>query len=171
MHTCALNFNKRKKRLQMINIVLYAPEIAQNTGAIGRSCVVAGANLHLIKPYGFKIDEKALKRAGMDYWKKLNLFEYTTLEEFLEKHGDKKIYFCSKFGKTLYTQVEYEEDAFIMFGRESNGLPQMIHENYSEYLIRVPMKPVEEARSLNLSNTVSIVLYEALRQNNFQGLI
>lgn len=133
--------------------------------------MVAGANLHLIKPYGFKIDEKALKRAGMDYWKKINLFEYTTLEEFLEIHGNKKIYFCSKFGKTLYTEVQYEEDVFIMFGRESDGLPQMIHDRYGEDLIRVPMKPVEEARSLNLSNTVSIVLYEALRQNQFRGLI
>ena len=155
----------------MINIVLYAPEIAQNTGAIGRSCVVTNANLHLIKPYGFKIDDKALKRAGMDYWRKLNLFEYTTMEEFLEKHRDKRIYFCSKFGKTLYTDVKYEDDDFIMFGRESDGLPEMIHENYAQHMIRIPMKPVEEARSLNLSNTVSIVLYEALRQVGFKDLV
>lgn len=155
----------------MINIVLYAPENPDNAGNIGRTCVVTNTNLHLIKPYGFNIKDKSLRRKGMDYWDKVNIFEYTTMEEFLQKHSDKKIYFASKFATKLYTEVKYEDDVFIMFGRESDGLPQLIHNNYEEDLIRIPMQPIEDARCLNLANSVNIILYEALRQTNFSGLV
>lgn len=155
----------------MVNIVLYAPENPDNTGNIGRTCVVTNTNLHLIKPYGFNIKDKRVRKKGMDYWDKVNLFEYTTIEEFLQLHFDKKIYFASKFAKKLYTNVEYPDDVYIMFGRESDGLPAFIHERYEQDLIRIPMQPIKDARCLNLANSANIILYEALRQGNFRGLV
>lgn len=155
----------------MINIVLYAPEIPHNTGSIGRSCVVTNSRLHLIKPYGFILNDKNIKRAGMDYWDKLDVVEYNSLEEFMDMHQNCKIFFSTKKTDNIYTDAKFEDNCYIMFGRESNGLPQWIHDNYPSTCIRIPMRDIEYARSLNLSNSVSIMLYEALRQIGFGNLI
>ncbi len=155
----------------MINIVLYRPQIPQNTGSISRTCAVSGSKLHLIRDFSFSISDKEVKRSGLDYWNLLDLEVHDDLDAFLNKYGDKKIYLCSKFGNKLYSNVKYDDDAFIIFGRETSGLPDDLCKKYKDSIIRVPMKEVEGARSLNLSNTVSLVLYEALRQNNFFDLI
>ncbi len=152
----------------MINIVLHQPEIPANTGNIGRSCVASGARLHLIRPLGFQLDEKHLKRAGMDYWDKLDLTIYDSYEEFLEKNPGAKIYYASTKAQHIYTHVAFEPDCFIMFGKESAGIPEEILVQHPEECIRIPM--IGEMRSLNLSNSVAIVLYEALRQNDFEGM-
>ena len=152
----------------MMNIVLFEPEIPQNTGNIGRTCVATGTRLHLIGPMGFQITEKAVKRAGMDYWKYLDVTEYDGYEDFLEKNPGAKIYMATTKAKQRYTDVSYEEDCYIMFGKESAGIPEEILLNYQETAIRIPMNL--EIRSLNLSNSVAIVLYEALRQNEFCGM-
>lgn len=152
----------------MVNIVLLEPEIPQNTGNIGRSCVATGSRLHLIEPLGFKIDEKALKRAGMDYWKNLDLHIYKNFEEFKEKNPGARIYMATTKGRNLYTQVQYDEDCYIMFGKESAGIPEEILVEHQEDAIRIPMK--SDIRSLNLSNSVAIVMYEALRQHEFKDM-
>lgn len=154
----------------MLNIVLYAPEIPQNTGNIGRTCVITNTRLHLIKPYGFSLNEKALKRAGLDYWHLLDVYEYSTLDDFMDKHSNDTIFFSTTKAHKFYTEVQYCDNAYIMFGRESAGLPAHIHENYKDRRIKIPMAPIEEARSLNLANSVNIVLYEALRQQGFKNL-
>ena len=152
----------------MINIVLHQPEIPANTGNIGRSCVASGARLHLIRPLGFQLDEKHLRRAGMDYWDKLDLSIYDSYEDFLLKNPGAKLYYATTKAQHIYTEVSYEPDCFIMFGKESAGIPEEILVQHPSECIRIPM--IGEMRSLNLSNSVAIVLYEALRQNAFSGM-
>lgn len=149
----------------MINIVLHEPEMPANTGNIGRTCVALGARLHLIEPLGFRLDEKSLKRAGLDYWDKLDVTTYINFEDFLEKNPKAKIYMATTKSKQTYVDVTYEKDCYIMFGKESAGIPEEILLDYKETAIRIPMYP--EIRSLNLSNSVAIVAYEAMRQSGF----
>lgn len=151
-----------------LNIVLYEPEIPANTGNIGRTCVATGTSLHLIEPLGFQLTEKALKRAGMDYWDQLDVKRYADYEDFLEKNPGAKIYYATTKAKHMYTEVNFEEDAYIMFGKESAGIPEEILVKYPEQCIRIPM--IGDIRSLNLSNSAAIVLYEALRQNQFSDM-
>jgi tRNA (cytidine/uridine-2'-O-)-methyltransferase len=172
----------------MINIVLHEPEIPQNTGNIGRTCVITGSRLHLIRPLGFRINEKTVKRAGLDYWPKLDVTEHDNYESFLnyvnqERLGEDsklsedasiksghetRIFYATTKGKHRYTDVEFHDGDYIMFGRESAGIPEEILAVHPEDCIRIPMLP--EERSLNLANSVAIVLYEALRQLDFPGL-
>lgn len=152
----------------MLNIVLLEPEMPANTGNIGRTCVAAGARLHLIEPMGFFINDKMLKRAGLDYWHKLDVTTYISYEDFLENNQGVKIYMATTKSKQRYTDVSYEEDAYIMFGKESAGIPEELLLGNKENCVRIPMMP--EERSLNLSNSVAIVLYEALRQQGFPCL-
>ena len=152
----------------MINIVLHEPEMPANTGNIGRTCVALGARLHLIEPLGFRLDEKSLKRAGLDYWSKLDVTTYINFADFLEKNPDARIYMATTKSKQTYVDVSYEEDCYIMFGKESAGIPEEILLDYKETAIRIPM--CSEIRSLNLSNSVAIVAYEAMRQNGFLQL-
>ena len=151
-----------------LNIVLYEPEIPSNTGNIGRTCVATGTRLHLIEPLGFRLNEKAIRRAGMDYWSDLDVTTYVNYEEFLEKHPGAKIYRATTKSRQTYTEVSYEPDCYIMFGKESAGIPEEILVNHPDTCVRIPM--IGETRSLNLSNSVAIVLYEALRQNNFDHM-
>lgn len=151
-----------------MNIVLLEPEIPANTGNIGRTCVATGTTLHLIEPLGFQLTEKNIKRAGMDYWKDLDVRRYINFEEFLELNKYPKVYMATTKAHKDYTQAVYEEDAYIMFGKESGGIPEEILVENEETCIRIPMLP--GIRSLNLSNSVAIVLYEALRQQGFKSL-
>ena len=148
-----------------LNIVLLEPEIPANTGNIGRTCVATDTKLHLIEPLGFSLSEKALKRAGMDYWKDLDVTTYLDYEDFVEKNPNAKIYYATTKALKTYTDVQYEEDCYIMFGKESAGIPEEILVKYEDYCMRIPME--YNIRSLNLSNSVAIVLYEALRQHQF----
>lgn len=152
----------------MLNIVLHEPEIPANTGNIGRTCCATGTRLHLIGPLGFSLSEKALKRAGMDYWDKLDVTVYDDYNDFVERNPGAKIYYATTKAPNVYSDVSYEEDCYIMFGKESAGIPEEILVNNQNNCVRIPMNP--EIRSLNLSNSVAIVLYEALRQNNFTGM-
>lgn len=152
-----------------INIVLFQPEIPQNTGNIGRTCVLTDCKLHLIKPLGFKLDEKAVKRAGLDYWDKLELEVHESYEDLREKYNEATFYFCTTKGEKFYSDVEFKEGDFLVFGRESSGFPDYIREENSERCIRVPMINTT-TRSLNLSNTVAIITYEALRQIGFPNM-
>ena len=151
-----------------LNIVLFEPEIPANTGNIGRTCVATGTRLHLIEPLGFRLNEKSIKRAGMDYWEHLDVTRYINFEEFLEKNPGAKIYMATTKGQHVYTEVNYEPDCYIMFGKESAGIPEEILVKHPDNCIRIPM--LSEIRSLNLSNSVAVVLYEALRQNNFESM-
>ena len=151
---------------QKINVVLYSPEIPQNTGNISRTCSVTGAALHIIRPIGFEISDRTLKRAGLDYWDKLEVYYYDSFDEFLKAHGDKKIYYFSAHGKSWYTQADYSDEVYLVFGKESVGLPKDLTERESDRTLRVPMLP--DRRCLNLSNTVAIVVYEALRVGGFK---
>ena len=151
-----------------LNIVLFEPEIPANTGNIGRTCVATGTRLHLIEPLGFRLNEKSIKRAGMDYWEHLDVTRYINFEEFLEKNSDAKIYMATTKGQHVYTEVNYEPDCYIMFGKESAGIPEEILVKHPDNCIRIPM--LSEIRSLNLSNSVAVVLYEALRQNQFASM-
>ena len=148
-----------------LNIVLFEPEIPANTGNIGRTCVATGTKLHLIEPLGFRLDEKKIRRAGMDYWKDLDVTTYINFQEFLDKNPGAKIYMATTKGKNVYTEVSYEPDCYIMFGKESAGIPEEILAHNRDRCVRIPM--IGETRSLNLSNSVAVVLYEALRQNHF----
>lgn len=152
----------------MLNIVLLEPEMPANTGNIGRTCVATGVRLHLIEPLGFRLNDKMLKRAGLDYWDKLDVTVYDDYNDFLNRNPDAKIYMATTKSKQKYTDVSYEEDAYIMFGKESAGIPEEILLDNRETCIRIPM--VKDERSLNLSNSVAIVLYEALRQLDFPNL-
>ncbi len=156
-----------------MNIVLHQPEIPQNTGNIGRTCVAAGAVLHLIEPLGFQLGEKELRRAGMDYWKKLDVRRYVNFEEFAEKNltanPKVRLWLATTKARKVYTEADFGPDDYIMFGKESAGIPEEILVEHEEGCIRIPM--LDEIRSLNLSNSVAIVLYEALRQNNFAGML
>ncbi len=151
-----------------LNIVLYEPEIPANTGNIGRTCVATGTSLHLIEPLGFSLSEKALKRAGMDYWKDLDVHTYVNWEDFCEKNPGVKIYYATTKARHVYSEVDYESDCYIMFGKESAGIPEEILKENPDTCVRIPM--IGETRSLNLSNSVAIVLYEALRQNDFDHM-
>lgn len=152
----------------MLNIVLYEPEIPANTGNIGRTCVATGTRLHLIEPLGFRLDEKSLKRAGMDYWKDLDVTTYIDFNDFMEKNPGAKIYMATTKAPNVYTDVKYEPDCYIMFGKESAGIPEEVLVEHKEDSIRIPM--LGDIRSLNLGNSVAIVLYEALRQNGFREM-
>lgn len=151
-----------------MNIVLLEPEIPANTGNIGRTCVATGTALHLIKPLGFDISDKAVRRAGMDYWHQLDLHVYESYGEFLEKNNNPKVYMATTKGLNVYSDVKYDKDAFIMFGKESAGIPEEILMDNKETCVRIPM--IGEIRSLNLANSVAVVLYEALRQQGFDGM-
>lgn len=151
-----------------MNIVLFEPEMPMNTGNIGRTCVATNTRLHLIEPLGFKLNEKAVKRAGLDYWDKLDVTVYSDFQDFLDCNPGAKIYMATTKAPKTYTEVEYEPDCYIMFGKESAGIPEEILLENQERAIRIPM--LGETRSLNLSNSVAIVLYEALRQNDFPGM-
>lgn len=153
-----------------MNIVLLEPEIPANTGNIGRTCVATATALHLIEPLGFSLDEKSLRRAGLDYWKNLEVYVYKNFQEFLDKNPDaeSKLYLATTKAHHVYTEVLYEEDAYLMFGKESAGIPEEILVEHEENCIRIPMN--HDIRSLNLSNSVAIVLYEALRQHSFRQL-
>ena len=152
----------------MLNIVLFEPEIPANTGNIGRTCVATGTRLHLIEPLGFRINEKSLKRAGMDYWKDLDVTTYIDYADFLEKNPGAKIYYATTKAPHTYVEAEFKDNDYILFGREDAGLPEELLYEHEERCIRIPM--IEEARSLNLSNSVAIVVYEALRQQGFDNL-
>lgn len=151
-----------------MNIILHQPEIPGNTGNIGRTCVATGTSLHLIEPLGFRLDEKSLRRAGMDYWPLLDVHRYTNFQEFQSRHPDAKIWMATTKARRAYSEVTYSADDFIMFGKESAGIPEEILVEHEEACIRIPM--LSAIRSLNLSNSVAIILYEALRQTGFQGL-
>ena len=157
-----------------LHIVLVEPEIPQNTGNIARTCAITGAKLHLVYPLGFKIDDKQLKRAGLDYWDKLEIEEHTSLDAFLEKYKPEEhnMFMATTKAKHCYTDVDYskfkDEDVFVLFGKETKGLPEDLLQKYIDKTIRIPMRPV--LRSLNLSNSVCVIAYEILRQINFEGL-
>lgn len=150
------------------NIVLLEPEIPANTGNIGRTCVATGTRLHLIEPLGFRLSEKDLKRAGMDYWPQLDVTTYVNYEDFLKKNPGARPYMATTKGPRVYTEAQFEPDCYIMFGKESAGIPEELLLENQERAIRIPM--LGDTRSLNLSNSVAIVLYEALRQNDFPGM-
>lgn len=154
----------------MVNIVLLEPEMPANTGNIGRTCVAAGARLHLIEPMGFKINEKSVKRAGLDYWQHLDVTVYDCFSDFLAKNPDARdrLYMATTKAKHVYSEVAYPEDCYLMFGKESAGIPEEILVDYEDTCIRIPM--LESIRSLNLSNSAAIVLYEVLRQQGFRQM-
>ena len=151
-----------------MNIVLLEPEIPANTGNIGRTCVVTGTKLHLIEPLGFQINEKTLKRAGLDYWDKLDISIYKNYEEFMASCGGSKVWYLTTKAEKSYAEAKFGADDFLMFGKETAGIPEEILVENRERCIRIPM--MKDERSLNLSNAAAIVLYEALRQNDFAGL-
>ena len=156
-----------------LNIVMVEPEIPQNTGNIARTCAITGTKLHLVHPLGFKLDEKSLKRAGLDYWDKLDIEEHNSLKEFLEKYKpeENNIFFATTKGKTKYTDIDYSnmDEVFVLYGKETKGLPEWLLEKYlNTKTIRIPMLPT--LRSLNLSNSVAIITYEILRQKRFEDL-
>lgn len=151
-----------------INIVLLEPQIPQNTGNIARTCAATGASLHLIRPMGFEVDDKKLKRAGLDYWHELDITYYDGLADFKEKNPDAVIYYFSTKAQNLYTDIEYPSSVYLMFGREDAGLPEELLYDNRNRCVRMPMR--ENLRSLNLSNTVAIAVYEVLRQHGFAEL-
>ena len=154
----------------MLNIVLVEPEIPHNTGAVARTCAATGARLHLIKPLGFDISDKAVKRCGLDYWPLVDLTVYENLEEYFGKNGDENLYLATTKAPRAYAEADLSgENVTLMFGKETAGLPQWLREKYREKCIRIPM--IDEARSLNLSNSVAILAYETLRQQGFPGLL
>ena len=154
----------------MFNIVLFEPQIPQNTGSIARTCAVTGSTLHLIRPYGFSISERQLKRAGLDYWSRLKLAEYSGFEEFLDEADPENLYPVSTKGSAAYSDFSFNDGDFFLFGSETSGLPERIHEAYPDSRIRIPMLDIKEARCLNLANSAAIILYEALRQCGYLNL-
>ena len=155
------------------NIVLVEPEIPQNTGNIARTCAITGSKLHLVHPLGFRLDEKSIKRAGLDYWDKLEIEEHDSLEDFLKKYKpeENNMFFATTKGKTKYTDIDYSnmEEVFVLYGKETKGLPEELLKKYLDTkTIRIPMLPT--LRSLNLANSVAIITYEILRQHNFETL-
>lgn len=153
-----------------INIVLHEPEIPHNTGAIARTCVLTNSRLHLIRPFGFDLDDKHLKRAGLDYWKYLDLTIYEDLDDFFEKNKDINFYLATTKTNNIYSDVKFKDGDFIFFGKETAGLPEDLIKKYSERAIRIPMIK-DLKRSLNLANSCTVILYEALRQLDFMNLI
>ena len=154
----------------LINIVLVEPEIPPNTGNISRTCAITGAKLHLVKPLGFSIDDKHVKRAGLDYWDHLDMEIHESLD-FLKKYGDRKLFLATTHGGVCYTDVHYDAGCFILFGKETAGLPKDLIAAHPDTAVRIPMGDHPDLRSLNLSNSAAIVLYEALRQHGFPGLV
>lgn len=154
--------------MKKINIVLHCPEIPQNTGNIARTCAATGSALHIIKPMGFEIDDKKLKRAGLDYWHQLDITYYENEAEFFEKNKGEAIYYFSTKAPRAYTEISYPERVFLMFGRETKGLPEELLQKNPDTTIRIPMLP--NLRSLNLSNSAAIAVYEVLRQRGFEEL-
>lgn len=154
--------------MKKINIVLYCPEIPQNTGNIARTCAATGAALHLIHPLSFAIDSAKLKRAGLDYWDKLDITHYESAEEFFSLHGDKPLFCFSTKAPRAYTAVSYPVETWLVFGPETRGLPEEVLRRYGEWAVRIPMR--NGLRSLNLSNSVAVAVYEVLRQGDFEGL-
>ncbi|WP_207654449.1 tRNA (uridine(34)/cytosine(34)/5-carboxymethylaminomethyluridine(34)-2'-O)-methyltransferase TrmL [Lacrimispora amygdalina] len=152
----------------MMNIVLLEPEMPANTGNIGRTCAATDTRLHLIQPLGFRLNDKLIKRAGLDYWDKLDVTVYSDYQDFLDRNPGAKIYMATTKGRHVYSDVAYEPDCFLMFGKESAGIPEEILVEHEDRCVRIPMWG--DIRSLNLSNSVSIVLYEALRQNGFEHM-
>ena len=153
----------------MINVVLYSPEIPQNTGNISRTCAVTGAHLHIIRPIGFEISDRTLKRAGLDYWDKLSVTYYDSYSDFLTENEGGEMYYFSAHGKSSYADIEYPDGVFLIFGRESVGLPRELVEENIERSVRIPM--LQDCRCLNLSNSVAVATYEVLRQWNFEGFL
>ena len=151
-----------------IGIILHEPEQPGNTGAIGRTCICAGASLHLIRPLGFFTDEKSLKRAGLDYWPRLSVTEYDNYEDFLEKHPDARIWYLTTKAKKTIAEGDYKDGDFLMLGAESAGIPEEILVKHPDMCVRIPM--VENERSLNLANAAAVALYEALRHTDYAGL-
>ncbi len=152
----------------MINIVLVEPEIPANAGNIARTCAASGASLHMVRPFGFELDDKKLKRAGLDYWHLLDITYYDSFAEVKAKFPDAPFFYATTKGGHVYTDAVFPDNCFIVFGKETKGLPEPLLEANLDSCIRIPM--VDGARSLNLSNSVAIVLYEALRQNNFENM-
>lgn len=153
--------------MKRLNIVLVEPQIPQNTGNISRTCAVTGAALHLVKPYGFEISDRQLKRAGLDYWDKLEVYEYENLDEFFKGTSGEYFFFTTK-AKNVYTEIDYPDNAYIIFGREDKGLPEDLLYKNKESCVRIPMR--KDLRSLNLSNSVAVAVYEILRQWDFPDL-
>ncbi|MBQ9161693.1 MAG: tRNA (uridine(34)/cytosine(34)/5-carboxymethylaminomethyluridine(34)-2'-O)-methyltransferase TrmL [Clostridia bacterium] len=151
-----------------INIVLCEPEIPQNTGNIARTCAATGASLHLIRPLGFTIDDRRMRRAGLDYWDKLDVHFYDGLDDFFSKNPNAELYFFSTKAQNLYSDVKYGDNVFLMFGKETRGLPEDLLFANPDKCVRIPM--LDRLRSLNLSNSVAIAVYEVLRQHGFEGL-
>ena len=154
-----------------LHVVLVEPEIPQNTGNIARTCAATNTTLHLVKPLGFSIDEKAVRRAGLDYWRFVNLIVHDSLHSFLEQYGNKRLFLATTHGDNSYTDLEYKDEDMFLFGRETKGLPKELISEHEDKAIRIPMSENTRLRSLNLSNSVNIVLFEALRQNGFPGLL
>ena len=152
----------------MLNVVLVEPEIPQNTGNISRTCAIVGARLHLVGPLGFCIDEKHVKRAGLDYWDKLDLQVYPSLDDFFEKNKNGRFYYFSTKASRRYTDIDYPDDAYLVFGKETKGLPEEIVFSHPDTAVRIPMR--DGLRSLNLSNSAAIAVYEYLRQKGFSGM-
>lgn len=154
-----------------INIVLIEPEIPQNTGNIARTCAATGSSLHLIRPLGFSLDNKHLKRAGLDYWDLLDIYYYDSFEELVEKVGSNKLFYATTKGNNFYTDMEYYDECYIIFGKETKGIPEEILNENKEKCIKIPMVDNENARSLNLANSANIIVYEALRQIGFPNMV
>ncbi len=154
-----------------LNIVLVEPEIPPNTGNIARTCAATNCKLHLVKPLGFSLDEKQVRRAGLDYWSLLDLEVHESLQAFLDKYGDQQLFCATTKADKFYSDVEYKDDSFILFGKETKGLPAHVLDINRENNIRIPMVEIEQARSLNLSNSVNIIMFEALRQGGFENLV
>lgn len=154
----------------MFNIVLVEPEIPQNTGNIARTCAATGTALHLVKPLGFSIDDKHLKRAGLDYWPYVNITVYESLDDFMKQHENDKLYLATTKGTQTYADVKYEDGCYILFGKETQGLPKDFIREHADTAIRIPMGEEVNLRSLNLSNSAAIIIYEALRQTGFKDL-
>ena len=153
----------------MLNVVLVEPEIPQNCGNIARTCAATGARLHLIRPLGFDISEKAVRRAGLDYWHLVEVFDYENLEDFFARNDVRQMWCLSTKAPRCYTEAEFEDGCYLFFGKETRGLPESFLEEHREKCVRIPM--CAEARSLNLSNSVAITVFEALRQQGFGGLL
>ncbi len=157
-----MGFFITKKHTMAYNIVLVEPEIHTNTGNIGRLSLASGSNLHLIKPFGFELSDSRLKRAGLDYWKHINLFTYESIDEFLETHKNKEMAFLSSHGKSEFWDIDFKDELFLVFGKESKGLPKKIIEKFEKKLYKIPLMS-DKVRSINLANAVSIVVYEGIR--------
>ena len=151
-----------------LNLVLVEPEIPQNTGNVARTCAVTGAALHLVRPMGFEIDDRKLKRAGLDYWDKLDITYYDSIHDFLEKNGEENLFLFTTKAKRAHSEVVYPQRAFLLFGKETKGLPEWLIDKYSDGAVRIPMR--NTLRCLNLSNAVAVGAYEFLRQRGFDGL-